>query len=32
MKNNTPINAMIEKLVAFRNERDWEKFHNVLTK
>lgn len=28
MKNNTPINAVIEKVVAFRNERDWEKFHN----
>lgn len=28
MKNNTPINAVIEKVVAFRNERDWERFHN----
>lgn len=22
------MNAVIEKVVAFRNERDWEKFHN----
>lgn len=28
MKNNTRINAVIEKVVAFRNERDWERFHN----
>jgi NTP pyrophosphatase (non-canonical NTP hydrolase) len=28
MRNNIPINAVIEKVVAFRNERDWEKFHN----
>jgi NTP pyrophosphatase (non-canonical NTP hydrolase) len=28
MRNNTSINAVIEKVVAFRNERDWEKFHN----
>ncbi len=28
MRNNKSINAVIEKVVAFRNERDWEKFHN----
>jgi len=28
MRNNTSINAVIEKVVAFRNQRDWEKFHN----
>lgn len=28
MRNNASINAVIEKVVAFRNERDWEKFHN----
>jgi len=28
MRNNVSINAVIEKVVAFRNERDWEKFHN----
>jgi NTP pyrophosphatase (non-canonical NTP hydrolase) len=28
MRNNISINAVIEKVVAFRNERDWEKFHN----
>lgn len=28
MRNNKSINAVIEKVVAFRNEREWEKFHN----
>jgi NTP pyrophosphatase (non-canonical NTP hydrolase) len=28
MRNNTSIKAVIDKVVAFRNERDWEKFHN----
>lgn len=28
MRNNILINAVIKKVVAFRNERDWEKFHN----
>ena len=28
MRNNQSISAVIEKVVAFRNERDWEKFHN----
>src|SRR5690606_25579346 len=28
MRNSKSINAVIEKVVAFRNERDWEKFHN----
>lgn len=28
MRNNASISAVIEKVVAFRNERDWEKFHN----
>jgi NTP pyrophosphatase (non-canonical NTP hydrolase) len=28
MRNNTSIKAVIDKVVVFRNERDWEKFHN----
>lgn len=28
MRNNQSISAVIEKVVSFRNERDWEKFHN----
>ena len=28
MRNIKSINAVIEKVVAFRNERDWEQFHN----
>lgn len=28
MRNNTSIKTVIDKVVAFRNERDWEKFHN----
>lgn len=28
MRNNTSIKNVIDKVVAFRNERDWEKFHN----
>ena len=28
MRNTKSINAVIEKVVAFRNERDWEQFHN----
>ena len=28
MRNNTSVKTVIDKVVAFRNERDWEKFHN----
>lgn len=28
MRNNTLIKAVIEQVVAFRNEREWDKFHN----
>jgi NTP pyrophosphatase (non-canonical NTP hydrolase) len=29
MNNSTNIDFLIEKIIAFRNERDWEQFHNL---
>lgn len=29
MNNDTPLRTTIEKVIAFRNERDWEQFHNA---
>jgi NTP pyrophosphatase (non-canonical NTP hydrolase) len=28
MRNSTSIKSTIEKVIAFRNDREWEKFHN----
>ena len=29
MNNDTPVRTIIDKVIAFRDERDWEQFHNA---
>lgn len=29
MNNDTPLRTIIDKIIAFRNERDWAQFHNA---